>query len=138
MPQPTYLLDTNICIYIRRERPADVLAKFQLLAPGSTAISVITYGELAYGVRKSGNPEQAWRVMEQLMSVIPPLPMTAEAAKIYGDIREDLSRSGEIIGNNDLWIAAHAVSLGLTLVTNNEREFSRVKNLRIENWAKEA
>ena len=136
MAQPQYLLDTNICIYIRRERPQAVLDRFRVLPAGSTAISVITYGELAYGVQKSPDPRKALLILEELTALIPVLPMAADVAKAYGAIRSDLAARGELIGNNDLWIAAHAKSLGLTLVTNNEREFQRVEGLTIENWAK--
>jgi tRNA(fMet)-specific endonuclease VapC len=136
MPELRYLLDTNICIYIRRERPQAVMERFKVLPPGSTAISVITYGELAYGVRKSPDPHKAMLILEELTALIPVLPMAADAAKNYGTIRSDLAARGELIGNNDLWIAAHAKSLGVILVTNNDKEFQRVSGLTIENWAK--
>ena len=135
MAQPRYLLDTNICIYIRRERPQAVLKRFKVLPPGSTAISVITYGELAYGARKSPDPRKAMTVLDELTALIPVLPMATEVADTYGTIRSDLAARGELIGNNDLWIAAHAKSLEVILVTNNEREFQRVSGLQIENWA---
>jgi len=134
MTQPRYLLDTNICIYIRRERPQAVLERFKTLAPGATAISVVTYGELIFGVHRSSNPDKAMVVLEELAALIPVLPMAVDVAKAYGVIRSDLAVRGELIGNNDLWIAAHARSLGLTLVTNNEREFQRVADLKLENW----
>jgi tRNA(fMet)-specific endonuclease VapC len=137
MAQASYLLDTNICIYIRRERPQGVLDRFRALAPGSTAISIITYGELLYGARKSLDPDKAMSALEELVVLIPVLPMAVDVAKAYGTIRRDLAARGEVIGNNDLWIAAHAKSLGLTLVTNNESEFRRVDDLNIENWARE-
>jgi tRNA(fMet)-specific endonuclease VapC len=136
MPELRYLLDTNICIYIRRERPQAVLERFKTLPPGSTAISVITYGELAYGVRKSPDPHRAKMILEELIALIPVLPMAADAAETYGTIRSDLAARGELIGNNDLWIAAHARSLEMILVTNNEKEFQRVGGLTIENWVK--
>jgi tRNA(fMet)-specific endonuclease VapC len=136
MTQPQYLLDTNICIYIRRERPRTVLDRFKVLPPGSTAISVITYGELAYGVHKSPDRHDAMLILEELTALIPVIPMATEVAQSYGAIRSDLAARGELIGNNDLWIAAHAKSLGLILVTNNEREFQRVDGLIIENWAR--
>ena len=135
MAQPRYLLDTNICIYIRRERPQAVLERFKVLPPGSTAISVITYGELTYGVRKSLDPHKAMMILEELTALIPVLPLAAGVAEIHGAIRSDLAARGELIGNNDLWIAAHAKSLGVILVTNNEKEFKRVSGLQMENWA---
>ncbi len=131
-----YLLDTNICIYIRRERPKAVLERFKTLTPGVIAISVVTYGELIYGVHRSSNPDRAMMVLAELTALIPVLPMAVDVAKAYGVIRSDLAVRGELIGNNDLWIAAHARSLGLTLITNNEREFQRVADLNVENWAK--
>src|SRR6266403_2239305 len=100
-----YLLDTNICIYIRRKKPEEVLQRFRTLRPGEAVLSVITFGELVYGAEKS-----AQRGAE-------------------------LERKGEMIGNNDLWIAAHAKAAGLVLVTNNEREFRRVRGLKVQNWA---
>ncbi|WP_457091239.1 type II toxin-antitoxin system tRNA(fMet)-specific endonuclease VapC [Microvirga sp. P5_D2] len=136
MVEPSYLLDTNICIYIRRERPQGVLERFKALAPGSTAISIVTYGELIYGVHKSPNPDKAMAVLQELIALIPVLPIAGDVAKAYGTIRSDLAVRGELIGNNDLWIAAHAKSLGLVLVTNNESEFQRVDGLKIENWAR--
>ena len=137
MPEPRYFLDTNICIYIRRERPQSVLERFKVLPPGSTAISVITYGELVYGVRKSPDPDTAMMVLQELTELIPVVPMATDVAETYGHIRSDLATRGALIGNNDLWIAAHAVSLNLTLVTNNEKEFQRVSGLSLENWAKQ-
>jgi tRNA(fMet)-specific endonuclease VapC len=134
--QPRYLLDTNICIYIRRERPQAIMERFKALPPSSTAISVITYGELVYGVRKSSDPHGAMRILEELRALIPIMPMATDVAETYGAIRSDLAAQGELIGNNDLWIAAHAKSLEVILVTNNEKEFQRVGGLKIENWAK--
>ncbi|MBO1905754.1 type II toxin-antitoxin system VapC family toxin [Microvirga sp. 3-52] len=136
MAQLQYLLDTNICIYIRRERPQAVLDRFKVLPPGSTTISVITCGELIYRVQKSPDPVKAMMILDELTALIPVVPLAIDVATIYGRIRSDLAARGELIGNNDLWIAAHAKSLGLTLVTNNEREFKRVHGLVIENWAK--
>ena len=130
-----YLLDTNICIYIRRERPKAVLERFKTLTPGVTAISVVTYGELIYSVHRSSNPDRAMMVLAELTALIPVLPMAVDVAKAYGVIRSDLAVRGKLIGNNDLWIAAHARSLGLTLITNDEREFQRVADLNVENWA---
>jgi tRNA(fMet)-specific endonuclease VapC len=136
MAQPRYLLDTNICIYIRQERPQAVMERFKALPPDSMAISVITYGELVYGVRKSSDPHRAMMILEELTALIPVMPMATDVAETYGTIRSDLAARGELIGNNDLWIAAHAKSLEVILVTNNEKEFQRVSGLKVENWAK--
>ena len=130
-----YLLDTNILIYIRRRRPPKILERFRLLKPGEATLSVITYGELLYGAEKSANREVAMRQLTELAALIPVLPMAEDAGRFYGAIRAELEQRGEVIGNNDLWIAAHAKAVGLILVTNNEREFRRVGDLKIENWA---
>lgn len=130
-----YLLDTNICIYIRRQNPAKLLARFQKLKPGEAAISIITFGELHYGAEKSQSAGRAQKELQSLLTALPVLPLPVDAGKSYGEIRADLERRGEIIGGNDLWIAAHAEAADLVLVTNNEREFRRITGLRIENWA---
>ena len=130
-----YLLDTNICIYIRRDKPQAVLQKFQTLRPGEAALSVITFGELLFGAAKSKQSEAAFERLAALAVVLPVLALPAGAAESYGAIRAELERKGQMIGNNDLWIAAHAKAEGLTLVTNNEREFRKVPGLKVQNWA---
>jgi len=130
-----FLLDTNICIHIRRRRPPAVLARFQQLKPGEAVLSVITYGELVYGAEKSQFREQASRQLAELASLLPVMELPFRAGEIYGSIRAALEAEGCTIGNNDLWIAAHAKAASLILVTNNEREFRRVQGLAIENWA---
>jgi tRNA(fMet)-specific endonuclease VapC len=130
-----YLLDTNICIYIRQKRPEEVLRRFRRMRPGEAGLSVITYGELLYGAAKSNQRELALERLRDLTYVLPALPLPEEAAESYGSIRADLESKGEMIGNNDLWIAAHALASGLTLVTNNEKEFRRVRGLKVQNWA---
>ena len=132
--EPRYLLDTNICIYIRQTRPAEVLRRFRKLRRGEAALSVITYGELLYGAAKSEQRLMALQRLRELVEFLPALPLPETAAQAYGEIRAELESKGEVIGNNDLWIAAHAVAAGLTLVTNNEREFRRVRGLKIQNW----
>jgi tRNA(fMet)-specific endonuclease VapC len=129
-----YLLDTNICIYIQRQRPGEVLARFERLKPGDAAISVITWGELLYGAEKSQQRKKALLVLEEFKGLVPVLPMPENAGAAYGIIRATLESAGELIGNNDLWIAAHAKAAGLTVITNNEREFRRVPGLKILNW----
>lgn len=130
-----FLLDTNILIYIRRHRPASVLARFQKLSYGEAAFSAITFGELAYGAAKSARRSEALAQLDELRSALPIVALPETAAEIYGVIRADLESRGQQIGNNDLWIAAHALAANLILVTNNEREFSRVKGLKVQNWA---
>lgn len=130
-----YMLDTNICIYIRQKRPPAVLARFEKLKPGEAVLSVITYGELLYGAQKSQQRDVALARLADLVSVLPVLELPAEAADEYGEIRAVLEQRGEAIGGNDLWIAAHAKAAGLVVVTNNEREFKRVPGLKVQNWA---
>jgi len=130
-----YLLDANIVIYIRQKHPEAVLRRFGRLRPGEAGISVIAYGELLYGAMKSSRRESGLERLRELSTLLPPLPMPEKAAEMYGFIRADLESSGEMIGNNDLWIAAHALASGLILVTNNEKEFRRVRGLKVQNWA---
>jgi tRNA(fMet)-specific endonuclease VapC len=133
--EPRYLLDTNICIYIRQERPESVLRRFRRLRPGEAALSVITYGELIYGAAKSLQREAALERLRELLHWLPALPLPESAAEAYGTTRADLAAKGEMIGNNDLWIAAQALAAGMTLVTNNEKEFRRVRGLKVQDWA---
>lgn len=131
---PRYLLDTNICIYIKNHRPAEVLARFSKLPPGMVAMSAITYGELCLGAEKSSKPKETRHILEQLVSLIPVLPLDEAASIHYGKIRQQLQASGQPIGNNDLWIASLALANKLILVTNNVGEFEQVPGLRVENW----
>jgi tRNA(fMet)-specific endonuclease VapC len=131
-----YILDTNIFIYIRSRRPPQIRVRFERLEPGKAAVSVITYGELLYGAEKSATRALAMEQLEEFSAAIPVLSLPDSAARDYGAIRAQLEEKGHMIGNNDLWIAAHVRAAGLTLVTNNEREFRRVPGLKIENWAK--
>jgi tRNA(fMet)-specific endonuclease VapC len=133
---PRFLLDTNICIYIRRRRPPEILRRFRRLEVGEAAISVVTFGELIYGAEKSEQRDAAMRQLEELASLLPVLPLPVDAGRSYGALRAELETDGRVIGNNDLWIAAHAKVAKLILVTNNEREFQRVSGLKIQNWAK--
>jgi tRNA(fMet)-specific endonuclease VapC len=130
-----YLLDTNTCIYIRRKKTEEVLRRFRALRPGEAVLSVITFGELVYGAEKSAQRGAALELLRELAQVLLVQGLPETAAESYGAIRAELERQGEMIGNNDLWIAAHAKAAGLTLVTNNEREFQRVRGLRVQNWA---
>ena len=133
--EPRYLLDTNICIYIRQKRPEEVLRRFRKLRPGEAVLSVITYGELLYGAAKSAQRLAVLERLRELVHWLPALSLPESAAEAYGSIRAELESKGEMIGNNDLWIAAHAVVTRLILVTNNESEFRRVRGLKIQNWA---
>lgn len=131
---PRYLLDTNICIYIAKHKPAAVRERFSRHDSRDLAISVVTLGELRYGAEKSQAREQALAVIATLgrRACVCELPVTA--GEHYGRIRAELQRTGQVIGNNDLWLAAHALAEGWVLVTNNTREFERVPGLRVENW----
>jgi tRNA(fMet)-specific endonuclease VapC len=133
--EPRFLLDTNICIYIRRKKPEEVLRRFRELKPGEAALSVITFGELVYGAEKSVQRAAALELLRELAQMLPVMGLPETAAAAYGTMRAELERKGQMIGNNDLWIAAHAKAAGLTLVTNNEREFRRVRGLKVQNWA---
>jgi tRNA(fMet)-specific endonuclease VapC len=130
-----FLLDTNICIYIRRQRPPTVLARFRQLEPGEAVLSVISYGELIYGVEKTQFRERARRQLAELAGLLPVMELPMRAGEFFGSIRATLAAGGDMIGNNDLWIAAHALAADLILVTSNQREFRRVQGLEIENWA---
>ena len=130
-----FLLDTNLCIYIRQKRPEQVLRRFRKLRPGEAVLSVITYGELLYGAAKSAHRTAALERLRELVHLLPAMALPETAAESYGALRAELESNGEMIGNNDLWIAAHALAAGLTLVTNNEKEFRRVPGLKIQNWA---
>lgn len=129
-----YLLDTNICIYIQRQKPGEVFERFEKLKPGDVAISVITWGELLYGAEKSQQRKKALQLLEEFKTFVPVLPMPENAGKTYGTIRASLESTGKPIGSNDLWIAAHAKAAALTIITNNEREFQRVAGLKVQNW----
>jgi tRNA(fMet)-specific endonuclease VapC len=130
-----FLLDTNICIYIRQKRPEEVLRRFRNLRAGEAAISVITYGELIFGATKSQQRTEALERLGELLHWLPALPLPETAGHAYGTMRADLAARGQMIGNNDLWIASHALAAELTLVTNNEKEFRRVRGLKVQNWA---
>lgn len=129
-----YLLDTNICIYIAKYNPPTVRARFAQHSANELAMSVITLGELRYGAEKSQAKEKALKVIEELANSMRIEELSEDVAEHYGQIRAELHKSGQMIGNNDLWLAAHARSQGWILVTNNEREFLRVANLHIQNW----
>jgi tRNA(fMet)-specific endonuclease VapC len=130
-----FLLDANICIYIRREKPEEVLRRFRTLKQGEAVLSVITSGELVYRAEKSVQRAAALELLRVLAQVLPVTGLPETASGAYRTIRAELERKGQMIGNNDLWITAHARAAGLTLVSNNEREFRRVRGLRVENWA---
>lgn len=128
-----YLLDTNIVIYVIKNRPLSVLKTFNQ-NHGRMAISSITLAELAHGVEKSADQARNLAVVEDFVSRLDVLPYDDRAAWQYGLIRAALERQGTPIGVNDLHIAGHARSLGLIIVTNNLREFERIPGISVENW----
>jgi tRNA(fMet)-specific endonuclease VapC len=128
-----YMLDTNIVIYVIKRKPIEVLEIFNLHA-GQMCISSITLAELFHGAEKSTKIEHNLRIVEDFISRLQVIEYGVKAAAHYGDIRANLERKGTVIGLNDLHIAGHARSEGLTLVTNNVREFERVEGLLLNNW----
>ena len=132
---PAKLLDTNICIYIARSQPATVARRFARAAPGTLGISIITWGELCFGAAKTRDRSRVNTLLEQFSRLMAILPLPPEAGLNYGEVRAALEKAGKPIGNNDLWIAAHALTLGVPLVSNNAREFERVPGLKLQNWA---
>lgn len=129
-----YLLDTNICIYIAKKRPMEVYRRLSELSIGDVGMSLITFGELRFGAEKSQHQTIALEKLEQLRRYIPVMMPTLETAEKYALVRCFLEKNGKPIGNNDLWIAAHALSYNAILVTNNTKEFIRVPDLLLENW----
>lgn len=128
-----YLLDTNIAIYVIKRRPPEVREVFNQ-QHGRMAISAITLAELVHGAEKSQFPARNLDVIEDFCSRLTVLPYPAAAAYHYGSIRAALERAGQPIGVNEMHIAAHARSAGLTVVTNNLGKFERVPGLLVENW----
>lgn len=130
-----YMLDTNICIYAIKHKPEQVFIRLQEHEPSEVCISSVTYAELVHGVEKSNAKEKNRVALALLLANIEIMDFDSMAAESYGRIRADLENAGTPIGPLDMLIAGHAKSLGYTLVTNNTREFERVKELKIENWA---
>jgi tRNA(fMet)-specific endonuclease VapC len=133
-----YLLHTNICIYLIKKKPPQVLQRLSRLKNEDVAISSITLSELEYGIQKSSFPEQNKLAVTLFLLPFTILSYDDMAAESYGVIRTDLEKKGIGIGSLDTLIAAHALSHNLTLVTNNEKEFSRIRGLKVENWVKDS
>lgn len=129
-----YMLDTNICIYLIKKKPLQVVHRLQSMQISDVCLSSIALAELEYGVEKSGRPDQNRWALTEFLSPIDILPFDDAAAGQYGILRSHLERTGKSIGAMDMLIGAHALSLGAILVTNNADEFRRIKNLSIENW----
>jgi tRNA(fMet)-specific endonuclease VapC len=128
-----YMLDTNICIYLINHRPPQVRRRFEACCVGEVGISIVTATELAYGVSKSGSARNR-AALETFLLPLEVAPLDEQVLWRYADLRADLERRGQPIGAFDTQIAAHALTLGATLVTNNTREFERVAGLKLENW----
>lgn len=128
------LLDTNTCIYLIKKHPPEVLQRFNEYTVGDIGISSITAAELHFGVQKSQRPEQNRQALEQFMLPLAVADFDENTAAAYGHVRAQLEQQGTPIGSLDTLIAAHALSLDLTLVTNNVREFERVPGLKVDNW----
>jgi tRNA(fMet)-specific endonuclease VapC len=130
-----FLLDTNICIYIIKQKPLEVLEKFNNYQVGDIGISSITVAELEFGIQKSQFPNKNRQALAQFLLPLQVADFDNTAAIVYGNIRAKLEKQGTPIGSLDTLIAAHALSLKVTLITNNVKEFSRVPNLQLDNWA---
>lgn len=131
-----FMLDTDICSYIIRERPLKVLERFSAVEMNQLCISVVTYAELIYGVEHSSSKKTNRSIVDDFVRHLDIIPWDKDAAEHYGNIRASLQTKGNVIGAMDMMIAAHARSKKFTLVTNNEKHFSRVSSLKVENWTK--
>jgi tRNA(fMet)-specific endonuclease VapC len=129
-----YLLDTNICIYLIKERPPEVLARFQQIQMKQIYIPSIVIFELYYGIEKNNSQKRNSAALEKFIAPFSVVDFTIEVAKKAAKIRSDLEKQGKPIGAYDLQIAAYALALNMTLLTNNTREFERVHGLKLENW----
>ena len=132
-----YMLDTNICIYLIKRQPREVIDKFKEIALGEIAVSTVTVAEMMCGVEKSQHKEKNRTALQAFLAPLEVVDFDFAAAQQYGVVRAYLEKTGKPIGAYDLMIAAHALSLGLILVTNNEQEFQRIPDLIVENWVKE-
>lgn len=130
-----YMLDTDTCVFILRRSSAAILERIQTVPVQQQVLSVVTYAELLYGLQLASKKKSNQVAVEALVRHLAVLDWPQDAAKHYAEIRADLKKKGSMIGANDLLIAAHAHSLGAVVVTNNTKDFARVKGLRIENWA---
>ncbi|VEN73434.1 tRNA(fMet)-specific endonuclease VapC [Candidatus Desulfarcum epimagneticum] len=129
------MLDTSICIYVIKKRPMAFLEKFNSFERNALCVSVVTYAEMRYGVERSSSRKMNSRILDNFISRLTVFPWDADAALEYGKLRVALEKKGTPIGNMDMLIAAHALSRDCVLVTHNVREFSRIQNLRHEDWA---
>lgn len=131
-----FLIDTNVCIDIMNDHPPEVIQKFRDIGVGNICVSSITVSELQYGAYKSKQIKKNINRLDEFLSPFEILAYDENASNFYGKIRFQLEKQGTIIEPLDMLIAAHALSKKLTLITNNEKEFKRVKSLKIQNWVK--
>jgi len=131
-----FMLDTNTCIYIIKQKPSEVIERFKRTKISQIGISSITLSELLYGVSKSSKPKQNQVALAQFIAPLVMLPYGDEAAQYYGELRANLEKQGTPIGSLDMLIAAHALSIACTLFTNDKKEFIRIPNLKIDNWVR--
>ena len=130
-----YLLDTNVCIYIIQKRSTALIDKFKAAKlAGKMGISAITYAELQYGISKSKRKSENQMALAQFLLPLTTWEFSEKAGAIFGEVKASLETKGKIIGPYDMSIAAHAMSLNATLITNNERKFRRIDRLKVENW----
>jgi tRNA(fMet)-specific endonuclease VapC len=129
-----YLLDTNVCVDYLTGRFPSVVERVRSSSPDEVCVSSVAAAELRYGAEKSTHRQQNHARLDVLLSEMPVVDFDARAAAAYGALRADLEKRGVVIGSNDMLIGAHSVSLGLVLVTDDTREFKRIKGLRVENW----
>lgn len=131
-----YVLDTNICVFVIRQKPWVVVEKFKQFVADELAISSVTLAELRYGADKSSDPGKNHAALDLFLAPLAIADFDSQAAEHYGVVRADLERRGLPIGALDTMIAAHALRLGIPLVTNNTREFARVNGLLLEDWVR--
>jgi tRNA(fMet)-specific endonuclease VapC len=132
---PRFMLDTDTCSYVMKRSPASVIERLRKVPVADVCLSVVTRAELMYGVEVSPRRATDLEALAAFLRYVETVDFTSDAAIHYAEIRADLKRRGALIGANDLFIAAHARAMKLTLVTNNTKEFSRVQGLSIANWA---
>ncbi len=131
-----FMLDTNVCVDLIRKKNDRILRRMKRRNPEELCVSSVTLSELEYGAAKSGNPDRNRLALAEFMTPLAVVPYDDAVAPVYGRVRAALEKAGTPIGPLDMMIAAHALSLGLTVVTDNEREFCRVAGLKVQNWAK--
>lgn len=131
-----YMLDTNICIYLIKQKPEKLLRRFKTHSVGDIGVSSITVAELRFGVEKSQQVEKNRQALDEFILPLEIADFDEQAAESYGKVRTLLERSGNPIGAMDMLIGAHALSLSITLVTNNTSEFKQIKNLKIADWSR--